>query len=97
MDFLLRARDHWLDFLFPRADSVRMLESLSTSELFERLPPAPASEDERIVALFNYQNPLVRDLVWEIKYKGNRALVRIAADALSDVLRQEIRSHLPEA
>lgn len=79
-----------LDFLFPKSSEVLHLESLSSGELLHILPPAEEIKEEDTIALFNYHDPLMRDIIWELKYKGNRTLAKKMAEILYDVLLTEL-------
>ncbi len=88
---LLTAISHtFLDFLFPKSEIAKKLESLSSSEMVVLFPAPRSIDDDRVIAVFDYQNSHVRDLVWEIKYKGNRNLAKNSAEIIYEVLCQEI-------
>lgn len=64
----------WItDSIFPKDPDVQKLEQLSPTALKEMLPPTRV-QDTDIDSLFSYKDPLVRKLVWEIKYKNNTIL-----------------------
>ncbi len=79
-----------LDFLFPRSATVVGLESLSTSKLLQTLPQAEQSKDENIILLFDYKDQFVRELVWELKYKGSKIVAEKLGEIIYDVLTHEI-------
>jgi len=70
------------DFLFPPSESELELRGVTASEVFERLPKAGKTEFPFIFSIFSYQNPLVKELVWQIKYKKNKHALDIAGYAL---------------
>lgn len=78
-----------LDFLFPKKKEVLELESLSSSQLMSILPHASII-DENILALFDYKHELVRELIWELKYTGNRRIAEKLGTLLYDVITEEI-------
>jgi ComF family protein len=73
-----------LDFLFPSKPSVAILEALSAEELANRVgPPEPLPRKLFWVsACFNYRDPLVRQAIWELKYRGNRRIAKLLGNAL---------------
>jgi len=71
-----------LDFIFPPTKTELELRELSVSDVFERLPTAPPTEYPFIYSIFSYQNPLVKELVWQIKYKRNKHAISIAGYSL---------------
>lgn len=90
MTFFSRAADAFLDFLFPKSADVHALEAMSPAEMLETLPVAEDTGDERVIAVFAYHEERVRQLVWELKYRGNRAVARQLARVLMDILSHEL-------
>jgi competence protein ComFC len=85
---LLSLPQSLVDFLFPKADSIYDLESMSAGELTSLLQ-APR-ETEEAIAIFSYEDSRVREIIWEIKYRKNRTLAKKMAEILYDVLKQEL-------
>ncbi|KKW15754.1 MAG: Phosphoribosyltransferase [Parcubacteria group bacterium GW2011_GWA2_50_10b] len=92
MYFFYRLRDFLLDFLFPKSRQVLELEALSVETILKTLPPAAPLSDENLIALFDYSHPWVKEIIWEIKYGGNRIL----ADKLGGILYDTIMAELNE-
>lgn len=90
MKFLSRMSQFWLDFFFPKKRSVIELESLSTGELLNNLPPSPPTGSDNILVIFDYKHPLVRGMIWELKYGGNRQVAAKLGEILCDVLHEEL-------
>lgn len=88
--------EYFLDFIFPKSDSIFKLEQLSIGELLEKLPPAEEIEgaDEHLIAVFNYRDPSVREMIWELKYKGNRNIAHKFAEILFDILQVELAERI---
>jgi ComF family protein len=78
-----------VDFLFPKAPDILELEALSPFDLLHKLTPG---EDlgEDTLALFNYADPRVRALIWELKYRKNQKIAESMAIMLYDVLKTEL-------
>lgn len=79
-----------LEFLYPISTEVQKLESLKPEELLSLLPRSTLDERDTL-ALFSYQDPLVKEIIWEIKYKGNRTLAKSVATLLYDVVMDELQ------
>lgn len=79
----------FVDFLFPKALNVLKLESLTPSELLLKLAPAKDLGNETL-AIFNYADPNVRTLIWELKYRKNLKIARSLAIVLFDVIKTEM-------
>ena len=90
MHFISRIRDLFADFLFPKSNKVLELEALSVGTLLEVLPPAPPPKDKNTVALFDYSHPLVKEIIWELKYSGNIRIADKLAEILYDVICHEL-------
>lgn len=83
---------HLSDFLFPKSSRVIELENLSSIELLNLLPKPYREPDEGVTALFDYTNSVVKEIIWEMKYNGNKTL----ADRLGEILYDNILSVLNE-
>ncbi len=59
-----------VDFLFPKSLRVREIESLSPAQFRQ-------SAEIGTGAIFKYHNNLVRDALWELKYRKNREIAEI--------------------
>lgn len=93
MYFFSRVRDILLDFLFPKSRKTLELEALPIEILLKTLPPAmEIGLEQNIIALFDYSHPLVKEIIWEVKYGGNRVL----ADKLGVILYDTILAELGE-
>ncbi len=79
-----------IDFIFPKSDEVYHLESLSAGELVEKLSRAREIESENLIVLFDYKDPMVKTLIWELKYNGNRKIAQKFAEILMDVLNHDL-------
>ena len=103
MSFLFRVRDLFVDFLFPKSEKVLELEMLSAEKLLETLPQAEflsaktggsanpdSGKGKNTLALFDYSHPLVKEIVWELKYSGNTKIARKLGEILYDVIQHEL-------
>jgi competence protein ComFC len=90
MKMFSKLGDACLDFLFPKKSAVLGLESLSSGELLSVLAPAEDISEESIIAVFSYREPLVRDMVWELKYGGNRKIAEKLGEIVYDTICDEL-------
>jgi competence protein ComFC len=77
-----RAKDALLDFFLPQKKNVKYLESLSGEDIVLRTEPAQDLDIKNAEAIFSYKDPLIRSLVWQLKYKGNRKIASTLAEIL---------------
>lgn len=75
-----------LNLLFPQSACVAELEEIGVTEFCEAVPALSFQPQKWILALFPYENPLVKTAVWEVKYRGNAALARLVGTILADEL-----------
>ena len=73
---------HIIDFVFPPSAEELKLRTFSCKSFFKEIPRASATEFPFIESVFSYKNPLVKELIWQIKYKKNRHTIHLAAHAL---------------
>lgn len=90
MEIFLNLGNYFLDFLFPKSQSVIDLENLSATELINIFPSPRAIDNERVIALFDYQDKQVRDLIWQIKYKKNSKLINSVALIIYEIICTEL-------
>lgn len=90
MEILSRAARYCLDFFFPKTASVVVLESIPSGELVDTLPQAMPTKTDDVVAIFDYSHPVVRDMVWELKYGGNKQVAVKLGEIVYDVLTAEL-------
>ena len=89
MKFLSKAKELIEDFLFPKSDNVLELESLSSEEILSIIPRAPAIS-RNTLALFDYRHPVAKEMIWELKYNGNRKVAERFSEILLDTIVSEI-------
>lgn len=86
------ARDFVLEMVFPRSGIARDLEKMGADEALARLHLCGVIESGvvggvgEIFAVFQYRNALVRRMIWELKYRGNKKVARLCAGVLSRVI-----------
>lgn len=90
MNFLSRVKDLFIDFLFPKSRKILELEALSAGTLLDTLPPAKRLKDQNTSALFDYGHPLVKEIIWQIKYSGNARITDKIGEILYDHLQHEL-------
>ena len=87
--FLMQTTRAMLDLLLPASAEVRQLERADKKDLMTRAKRA-VTQLPGIVSMFDYKDPLVKALVWQIKFKGNRALAHLAAETMYEHLIAEL-------
>lgn len=65
------------DLIFPPNPEELKLRTLSSADFIKIAKQSSSKE-----ALFSYQDPLVKELIWQIKYKKNKHAVEIASYAI---------------
>src|SRR3989339_1115973 len=54
------------------------------------LPPPDFKQEEEVVAVFSYQNKIVKRAIWKLKYRNGRYLAPILAEAIYERLLPEL-------
>ncbi|OHA19484.1 MAG: hypothetical protein A2938_00235 [Candidatus Taylorbacteria bacterium RIFCSPLOWO2_01_FULL_48_100] len=75
-----------LNILFPQTAKAAELEAMSAATFREAVPALSFQPQKWILALFPYENPLVKTAVWEVKYRGNKTIARLAGTLIADEL-----------
>jgi ComF family protein len=90
MNMLKKIFDFIISIILPKNEETVFLESLSPSDLLEKITPARNMEKDRFLAIFDYKDPLARKLIWQIKYKANQIISHNLAILLYDLILEEI-------
>ncbi len=80
----------FMDFLFPKSKRLLGLEELTAAKLLSILPPAEKVKDDNVIVLFDYKHTLTRELVWQLKYEGNKKVAEKFGDILYDAIMGEL-------
>jgi ComF family protein len=76
-----------LDIVFPEYCTVcGKSGSFVCRECLKDIPHAPPTELSWCSARYHYQHSLIRDAIWQLKYKNKRGLGKILGNALHDVV-----------
>ncbi len=78
------------DFLYPKTRHMLALEELPTEKLLALLPQSTLSGKGNVIALFDYTHTLTKEIIWEVKYNGNRILAQNLGAILYDVIISEL-------
>jgi competence protein ComFC len=94
MKYLFSTITTALDFLFPpNALDVQMArttpEELGVKVRMENHAPKKAS-----IILFDYNDPLIKHMIWTLKYKKNRRAATLFSEVLREVLVEELSDHV---
>src|SRR3989344_3736253 len=84
-----------LDIIFPQKPLTRELESMGADEFLTRAGRADERVGEDIISLFDYRDPLVREAVWQLKYRGNKKVVRLLATVFHDEILAFLEEYAP--
>lgn len=84
-----------LDLLFPQKRLVRELEAADAADFASRAEKSEGCAGTDIISCFSYNDPKVRQAVWELKYRGNRKLAALLAACLYDELLAFLEEYAP--
>lgn len=90
MNFITKVFNALLSIILPKNEETLYLESLSPSDLLEKVSLARTMEKDRFIAVFDYKDPFARKLIWQIKYKANKIVSHNLAVLLYDLILEEI-------
>ncbi len=75
-----------IDFIFPPRDEEVVLRSFTPEKLFILSPKPNDPEFPFIKSIYSYRDPIVREMIWQIKYKKNKHAIECASYALNTEL-----------
>lgn len=84
-----------LDLLFPRYCFGCKKEGTALCQhCLMTLPKSIDSGENKIFSVFNYDSPIVRQLIWSLKYKRGKDIAQLVAPALNETLFEELAEKL---
>lgn len=83
-----------IDLLFPPSPETLKLRTFTPQEISSKLPIASYTSHPFITSLFTYKNPLVKELIWNIKYKKDKHSIELGGYALYTWLQENIPTAL---
>jgi competence protein ComFC len=89
MNLLSSFKKFLLDFLYPRQGKA---VKINLEEFLEKTKRAEEHGEKNILAIFDYREPDVKKLIWELKYKENDQ----AGEILAKALHQEILGNMED-
>jgi ComF family protein len=72
------------DYLFPKNERIKEIEKILWYEIPQKAKPAPKAPHEFISALFSYKDQLVKDALWDLKYRANTKIAALFAPLILD-------------
>jgi len=85
-DILASLFEKILDIIFPKKGRVKELSLLSDKNELAGLPTPEEQFSSSVSSLFSYKDPLVRTLVWQIKYKKDKKLINAVGKLLFETI-----------
>lgn len=91
LSFFTKLKRLLLEYIFPQTALVRKLENMSLSEL-SSLPRVSSYPLDWVHPIFSYKDRSVREIIRQIKFKGNVVL----AEKMAEILAEEIQAFISE-
>lgn len=85
----------FLDLLFPQKASVRELLQMDPFDLASRAEKPEGRAGKALLSCFSYRDPLIRQAIWELKYRGNKKVATLLATILHDELLAFLEEYAP--
>jgi ComF family protein len=96
--FAVLGINYMLDFILDRDQIIKEIEGMSNDEVYELLSDFPkknadidSAKDIGLKYLFNYSDPRIKDLIYQLKYNDGRIVSKI----FGEMLHREYISKLP--
>ncbi len=89
--YLANIKKSILNILFPvRCAGCGKMDEIICNRCFSEIPSAERETERDIVALFDYRDPLIRKIIWELKYHHKKYLGEKLGEILYESLAEEI-------
>jgi competence protein ComFC len=80
MKFLTSLWTIALDLLFGKSEIEEEIRSFTEEEFLKLMRPLPWKDG--VTSLFRYENPLIHEMIYALKYRGNQHVAKLFASAL---------------
>ncbi len=90
---LLKIFDQLLSIIFPKDKIALEIENLSEENMFA-IDPANEIHDTKLKSLFLYKQKIVRQAIWEIKYRKNMIILEKFTKPLYDFILEDISDEI---
>lgn len=71
-----------IDFIFPPKEEEITIRNISNEDFYIKYNKVIENEFNYIKSIYSYKDPLIRELIWQIKYKKNVKAIEIAGYSL---------------
>lgn len=79
-----------LEAIFPTTPLVSKILSMSACEILNSVNPADKIQENNMLAILSYKQPIIRTAIWEMKYRGHKGITKKMAEIMYDYLIAEI-------
>lgn len=79
-----------LELILPQSKILREIDSLKPEDLKKMALRNSGNLPAHCLALFDYRQRLIRQMIWELKYRGNKKVACLFADYLYEELAEEL-------
>lgn len=92
--YIKHTTNYLIDYIFPRNALEKTLQDL-TEEDIENIPKSTLDLDNNTHALWDYKNPLIKELIWQIKFYENEHLLHLIAPHIAAFI-EYVQHNKPE-
>jgi ComF family protein len=83
MFMLIKSLQIILDLIFPKSADMIEIEALNIEKVFNKcVKSRKITAVQNSHAVFSYKDPLIRKIVWQMKFKGQKQLAKICGQAI---------------
>lgn len=83
-----------ISIILPKEESVLEVERMDFGDIDKKIPRANEINNDKFKAVFHYRDKLARKAIWEIKYRGNREILRKFSRVLYEFILEELADEM---
>ena len=87
--FVKKLGEVFFNYMFPQSASVQKLEKMTAEEYLEKMEYC-STEISHCKVVFRYADPLVREAIREVKYRGNRKIAEKFGEILYTIILDDL-------
>jgi len=89
MKFLKTITEYILSIILPKEEEVIFIETLTEEDIVAKIPYAKEI-NTKYMAIFQYQNQIIKKAIWEIKYNANKVIISKFSKILYEFILENI-------
>ncbi len=86
--------EYILSLILPKDEKILEIENMSEENIFQKIPKSECLKNQKIKSIFKYKNEITKTVIWEIKYKKNKKIIKKFSKILYEFILEEFSNEM---